>query len=143
MRAALIRDGKVFNLIALHAGWNDPASGSRYYVPPQGCTVVELADDQMVSLGWLYQDGAFVEVDTRPVPAFVTPLQMRKALRASGLTESVQAYLAQAPDETVEAWEYATQVDRNNEMIEAAAAALGMTEAQRDDLFRLAATFNS
>lgn len=74
------------------------------------------------------------------VPGQVTPLQMRKALRASGLRASVVAYLQTADEATVEAWEYATVIERDNEMIAGAAAALGKTTQEIDGLFRLAAT---
>jgi hypothetical protein len=74
------------------------------------------------------------------VPASVTPLQMRKALRAVGLKPAVDAFVAALGDEeAVEEWEYALAIERGNPMLNNAAAQLGMTEAQVDDLFRLAA----
>ena len=74
------------------------------------------------------------------VPGQVTPLQMRKALRRTGLRAAVVSYLDTADPEVVEAWEYATVIERDNAMIAGAAAALGKTPAEIDDLFRLAAT---
>lgn len=75
-----------------------------------------------------------------PVPASVTPLQMRKALRAAGLKAQADAYAASLSEEAQEAWEYATVIMRNDPFIEGARLALGMTQAQADDLFRLADT---
>lgn len=75
-----------------------------------------------------------------PVPKSVTPLQMRKALRQEGLKTSIDTYLAAQDEEVQEAWEYATEVDRDNDMIAACATALGKTTQEIDDLFRLAAT---
>lgn len=72
------------------------------------------------------------------VPVSVTPLQMRKALRAAGLKAQADAYLATLPAETQEAWEYASEIMRNDAFIEGARIALGMTSAQADDLFILA-----
>lgn len=76
-----------------------------------------------------------------PVPALVTALQARRALRAAGLTAAVETYLD--TDQTGalrEDWEFATELPRDDAMIEAARVALQMTPAQMDDLFRLAAT---
>lgn len=75
------------------------------------------------------------------VPASVTPLQMRKALRAAGLKPAVEAFVAALDeDEAVEEWEYALAIERGNPMLSNAAKQLGMTEAQVDGLFILAAT---
>lgn len=75
-----------------------------------------------------------------PVPASVTPLQMRKALRHLGLKATVDAYVATLDEEAAEEWEYALAIERGNATLQAAAAGLGMTEEQADDLFRLAAS---
>ena len=81
---------------------------------------------------------------TPAVPRSVTPLQARKALRAAGLIDAVDAYLATQPAEIREAWEYAVEVRRDDQSVVAmTAAALGMTSAQMDQLFILASGFNS
>lgn len=74
-----------------------------------------------------------------PVPAAVTPLQIRKALRAAGLKAQVDAYVATLDETAQEAWEYATTIPRDDPMIEAAATALEMSPAYVDQLFRTAA----
>lgn len=70
----------------------------------------------------------------------VTPLQIRRALRQVGLMDEVAAFVEASPPEVREAWEYAVQIDRTNELIAAAAASIGATDEDVDDLFRLAAT---
>lgn len=88
-------------------------------------------------------DGVWTQtwaMQARPVPFSVTPLQIRKALRQIGLKAAVDGYLATLPEEVAEEWEYALEVRRDNPTLLAAADALGMTEAQADDLFRLAAS---
>lgn len=70
----------------------------------------------------------------------VTPLQIRRALRQAGLMDEVAAFVEASPPEVREAWEYAIQIDRMNELIAAAAASIGATDEDVDDLFRLAAT---
>jgi hypothetical protein len=74
------------------------------------------------------------------VPASVTPLQIRRALLAQGLLDDVQAFVEASSLETRMAWEYAIQIDRDNELISAAATAIGATDEEVDDLFRLAAS---
>lgn len=75
-----------------------------------------------------------------PVPASVTPLQMRKALRHLGLKATVDAYVATLDEDAAEEWEYALAIDRAHPLIGAATTEMGWTVAQTDDLFRLAAS---
>lgn len=70
----------------------------------------------------------------------VTPLQIRRALRQVGLLDEVQNFIENSSAEVREAWEYAIQIDRNNELIIGAANAIGVSEQEVDNLFRLAAT---
>jgi len=70
----------------------------------------------------------------------VTPLQIRRALRQTGLLDEVQSFIESSSVEVREAWEYAIQIDRNNELIIGAANAIGVSEQEVDNLFRLAAT---
>lgn len=73
-----------------------------------------------------------------PVPQAVSPLQMRKALRATGLKAAVDQFVTGADDETREAYEYAIEYLRTDPLINGAAQMLGKSEAELDDLFRLA-----
>lgn len=79
-----------------------------------------------------------------PVPASVTMRQARLALHAAGLLSSVDTAIAsmQEPAKTAALieWEYASAVDRNAGLVPAMAAALGMSEADIDDLFIAAAS---
>lgn len=78
-------------------------------------------------------------VQSPPVPASVSPSQMRIALADAALLDAVEAFVAVADQATRIRWEYATEIRRDNTTIAAGAAALGMDEAQIDDLFRAAA----
>jgi hypothetical protein len=79
-----------------------------------------------------------------PVPEAVTMRQARLALLGAGLLSQVDAAIASLPSPQKEAaaieWEYAQEVQRHNGLVPAMAQALGMTEAQLDDLFMQAAT---
>lgn len=70
----------------------------------------------------------------------VTPLQIRRALRQVGLLDEVQNFVENSSAEVREAWEYAIQIDRNNDLIIGAANTIGISEQEVDSLFRLAAT---
>jgi hypothetical protein len=76
-----------------------------------------------------------------PAPVQVTPLQVRRALNASGLRGQVEAALAAAPQDARDAWDYATEVKRDDATLNAMAAALGLSTTQVDDLFKLAASY--
>jgi hypothetical protein len=75
-----------------------------------------------------------------PVPQAIYPLQARKALRAAGLFDAVQAHVASLSAEEQDEWEYALEIRRDHPVIVNGATALGLTKAQVDDLFRLGAT---
>ena len=83
---------------------------------------------------------AFFGPQVATVPASVSPLQMRKALRQMGLKAAVDAYISTLDEETVEEWEYALAIERGNPTLQTAISGLGWTEEQADDLFRLAAS---
>lgn len=78
-----------------------------------------------------------------PVPGEVTNFQARAALRRAGLLNIVHAALQQAGGEAWDAWEYANHLYRNGALVQAFAAQLGFTEAQIDDLFRVAASIEA
>ncbi|MDE0922366.1 hypothetical protein [Aurantimonas coralicida] len=92
---------------------------------------------------WTPDPSIIVTADDRArasVPDCMTPLQARKALRASGLHAEVKSFISNLSDEEREAWEYATSIERDNAVIEKGRLALQMTHEQIDDLFRLGVT---
>jgi hypothetical protein len=80
------------------------------------------------------------ELEEVPVPYSISPLQARKALRASGMKTAVDAYVANLPEAEREEWEYATEIRRTNATLLAGAVLLSLTDENLDDLFRLGAT---
>jgi hypothetical protein len=73
------------------------------------------------------------------VPFAVTPLQARRALLAAGLLDEVNAAVQLASVDAKLAWEYATEIRRNDPLIAAVAADLEMDDEQIDALFIAAA----
>ncbi len=90
-----------------------------------------------------YQTPVPVAPPAPEVPQSVTMRQARLVLLGAGLLSGVDAAIAAMPepDKSVAqiTWEFAQTVDRDFGMVPQLAAALGMTEAQIDDLFIAAA----
>lgn len=78
------------------------------------------------------------------IPASVTMRQARLALLQSGLLAQVNAAVAAMPGVEGDAarieWEFSGTVERSRPLLQSLATALGLTEAQLDGLFTLAAT---
>lgn len=78
------------------------------------------------------------------IPEVVTMRQARLALLQAGLLAQVNTAVANmlgaAGDTARIEWEFSSTVERNRPLVQALGAALGLTDAQLDDLFRLAAT---
>lgn len=82
------------------------------------------------------------ETPLTQVPESVTPRQIRWALNASGLRATVEGAVANADQDTRDAWEFSNEIRRDNPLLNSLAAAMGMTSAQLDDLFKLADSFS-
>ena len=129
MRFAILDAGNhVINIAVADAAWQ----------PGQGLTKREATAGCVIGAFWT-GSGWAPPVVTLPVPAAITPLQARRALRAAGLLDAVNAWIATQPDDAQEAWEYCVEVRRDDELIAGAHAALGLTAVQVDALFRSAA----
>ena len=75
------------------------------------------------------------------VPQLVTVRQAKLALLQAGLLDDVEAAIAASDNRAAQIeWEYATEFRRDWPALVAMQSVLGLTDAQIDDLFRLAAT---
>lgn len=119
---------------------NDPADwmGSTDIAPPAFETA---------TAGCFWRGASWEIVASRPpaepVPATITMRQARLALLGAGLLSEVDAAINSLPEPDRSAakieWEYAAVVQRDSGLLPAIGSALGMTEAQIDDLFVSAA----
>lgn len=79
-----------------------------------------------------------------PVPEVVTMRQARLALLQNGMLTQVNTAVANMPGAAGDAarieWEFSSTVERNRPLVQSLIGALGLTESQLDNLFRLAAT---
>jgi hypothetical protein len=69
------------------------------------------------------------------VPTAVSPREARLVLRRAGLLSAVEAWIAQADEETQIEWEFALEIRRDWPTLSNCAAILGLTEEQLDGLF--------
>jgi hypothetical protein len=124
---AHVADGVVDNMSQATA--EVAASRPGYVLVPGGVPV---------TMGWLFDGAQFLPPPPPPVsvPPAITPLQARRALRAAGLLDAVNAWIATQPDDAQEAWEYCIEVRRDSPLIAGAQEGLGLTDEQVDDLFR-------
>ena len=74
------------------------------------------------------------------VPSSVSPAQARLALLGASLLSQVEAIVGAADQATQIAWNNASVIERNSPTVAALAGALGLTDAQLDDLFTTAAS---
>ena len=126
MRYAILDAGNhVINIAVADAAWQ----------PDEGLTKREAGDGCVIGGRWT-GSGWEPPVVVVPVPEAITPLQARRALRAAGLLDAVNAWIATQPDDAQEAWEYCVEVRRDSPLIAGAQAGLGLIDEQVDDLFR-------
>jgi hypothetical protein len=76
---------------------------------------------------------------TPAVPSSVSPRQARLALLAAGKLDAVEAAVKAGSAATRIAWEYGLEIRRDDKLVVELAAALSMSNAEVDDLFRVAA----
>jgi hypothetical protein len=104
-------------------------------------TIVDASAAPEVAQGWAYAGGVFsVPAAAAPViPSSISPAQARIALHNASLLDKVEAAVASADIVTQIAWAQATAIERTSPTVAALSAALGLTDAQIDDLFTAAA----
>lgn len=83
-----------------------------------------------------------VEYEATPsiVPQTCTPRQARLALLQANKLGAVKQAVNALPEAAQITWEYATEINRKDPLIASLGAGLGMTEADIDNMFRLAVT---
>lgn len=88
---------------------------------------------------WVQAGGVIVPYQSPPaeIPMMVSPYQARVALLNAGHLPAVDAIMADPSTEQAAkiAWEYATVFERHSPFIASLAPAIGLTDAQIDDLF--------
>lgn len=97
-----------------------------------------------VSVGWMYDGKVFSapQADPPQLPVIVTMRQARLALHTAGLLQSVEDAISAMPEpEQTSArieWDYASRVERSSQFVVMLGAAIGLDDAQMDELFMAA-----
>ncbi|RYF70866.1 MAG: hypothetical protein EOO22_13575 [Comamonadaceae bacterium] len=113
------------------------------FAPSYANRFVEVPDE--VDVHWRQVDEGFEPPPPpNPVPAEVTMRQARLALLGAGKLALVAPAIAALPEPQRSAaqieWEYSATVERNRPFVLTLGAALGLSAAQLDQLFIVAAT---
>ena len=90
---------------------------------------------------WVNAGNTPVEFSGDPgtaVPALVSRFQARAALYSAGYYDQINEIMATAPMIHQIAWNDASEFHRDSALVQSMSAALGLTSAQVDDLFRAA-----
>ena len=130
-------------VVATQDGW---ATHDAIYPRNAGVTgivSVESLPPDFAPERFAWRDGALVRREVPPdpesVPQRITALQARRALLATGLLDRVESAIAQQPRAIQIAWEYATEIHRDDPMLAETAQAIGLDTDVLDNLFRAAA----
>lgn len=75
------------------------------------------------------------DIGAQDVPFSITPCQARLALNSAGLRAAAEAAIAAASQDVRDAWEYALSIERNSPFISTVGVALGLSDAEIDQLF--------
>lgn len=125
-RGAVVENGAAISII-------DAASD---FDPNYGGPGVAFVPDDFAQIGDLWDGSVWTYLQD---PSSVTALQFRLALNLAGLRTSVEAYMASAPQDVKDWWNYATTFSADNPMLLAGTAAIGQTPAALAALLRTAA----
>lgn len=77
--------------------------------------------------------------DASPVPEIITPRQARLALEQAGLLEKIEQAVAASNKPTQISWEWASEIRRDDPIINTMKVSLAISDAQLDALFKQAA----
>lgn len=108
------------------------------YLAPEGFALIE---SSVAGVGDTWNGSEFIRPAPPPAPPVVlsaTPRQIRLALSAFGLRQAVEDYVNAQPIEVQDNWQYASVFLRDNAIILAGQAALGLTDEQIDGFFQTA-----
>jgi hypothetical protein len=108
--------------------------------PQESLELQELPDDAPEVVAFLAEQRRFIDPRLGDVPLLVTNVQIKLALDQLGLLDAIEAYVAKAPRAVQIRWSEGRDFYRTDRLIAAAASTLGKSDADVDDLFRLAAT---
>lgn len=134
MRAHVIEAGKITNTVVVDS----------LNVLPDATMIDADLHPGSIGDGWDGEQVISAPTPPTPVPEQVTMRQARLALLGAGKLSAVETAINALPEPQKSAarieWDYSSAVQRHNGFVQQLGPALGLTDAQIDDLFRTAAT---
>jgi hypothetical protein len=127
--AAVIVAGVVTNIIVVNP--DDAATLA-------ALNAVLLPDGAQVAVGSAYDGVSFTApvLPMLPTPvAVLTPRQIRLVLNAANLRATVEAAVAASSQDVKDMWEFSLEYRRDDAILNAMAAAIGISDAQLDAMF--------
>lgn len=105
------------------------------YLLPQGCVKITQAEADI-----LQQAPALTVEQSRALLRPLSPAQVRLVLDQFGLLTQVESAVALGNKKLKVEWEFRTEFARNNAVLMSMASALGITDAQLDQMFSIGIT---
>lgn len=102
------------------------------YLLPQGCVKITQAEADI-----LQQAPALTVEQSRALLRPLSPAQVRLVLDQFGLLTQVESAVALGNKKLKVEWEFRTEFARNNAVLISMASALGITDAQLDQMFSI------
>jgi hypothetical protein len=103
--------------------------------------IVDTAVDDALRDGWvvcpdhLGIGDALDKVVPQAVPLELTPRQVRLVLNSTGMRAAVEAAVLATDQNTKDMWAYSSSFKRNDPVLNAMAASIGITQSQLDQMF--------
>jgi len=128
---------------ATRDGWATPDAIYPRTAGVTGIVSVDSLPEDFAPERFMWRNGQLMRREVpqppEPVPQRISALQARRALLAADMLDQVEAAIAQQPRAVRLAWEYATEIYRDDPMLVEVAKAIGLNTNMLDDLFRAAA----
>lgn len=133
MRSAIVNKTTniIENIILANPETDDNPYGANF-------SMILLDNQPEAQIGWVLENGVFVDPTPPPepvIPTSVSPRQVRLLLLQQGLLSQVETMIAGLDQASQITWEFAIEFHRDDPLLNALGAQLGLTEEQIDQFF--------
>jgi D-arabinose 1-dehydrogenase-like Zn-dependent alcohol dehydrogenase len=130
-----VKKNEVGEVVAVFANPQSDALDADGNVVCAGVPTEPMSDDALEVVEFLTRQASLLGAIT------CTPWQIRKALNALGLRQSVEDAIAASTDQNLkDGWQFATEFRSDDHFVISMGAALGKTEAETAELIQYAGT---
>lgn len=136
----ILPNGDIINAPSVYENYGDYKLVKRYLVDEKPGIWYDHISSTVDFNGTDVVETYIYSEEPNKVPQIVSPLQFRRALNQLNMRTMIEDYVKTLDGDSKDAWEYATQIERNNPMVFNAAKDLNVPDNQIDNVFRLAGT---